>query len=269
MTLTASLSVFCTFTAPCSEIKLGGMPMIVTIHQPSYLPWIPFIEKGLRADVYVLLDHVQFEKNSAQNRNRIKTAQGELWLTVPVSRSSKTRILDVTIPPTAAGWNIKHRQSIEMNYSKAPFFQEVADTVFPILETPWKKLVDLNLALDRAFLSMALFSGRIVRSSEMKIIGSSSDLILSICRDLGADTYLSGVAGSDYLDLAAFETAGIKVLFQHYQHAEYPQRFPKVDFLPRLSALDLFMNVGTGDAAISHILKKSSWATAAELKKRD
>lgn len=239
--------------------------MIVTIHQPGYLPWIPFVEKGLRSDVYVLLDHVQFEKNSAQNRNRIKTSQGELWLTVPVSRSLKTVINDVTIPPSAKGWNIKHRQSIEQSYGKAPFFKQVADIVFPFFESPWEKLVDLNLAIDRAFLSMAGFTGRIVRSSEMNIAGASSDLILSICRELGAATYLSGIAGRDYLDLAAFEASGIQVLFQQYRHGEYPQRFPKVGFLPGLSALDLFMNVGTGNAAGSHILAHSLWLTSAEL----
>ena len=241
--------------------------MIVTIHQPSYLPWIPFIEKGLHSDVYVLLDHVQFEKNSAQNRNRIKTPQGELWLTVPVSRSLKTIILDVTIPPTAAGWNIKHRQSIEMNYRKAPFLRRSPILCSRFWKAPGRNYVDLNLALDGAFLSMAGFTGSIVRSSEMNIDETSSDLILNICRALGAQTYLSGIAGYDYLKLADFDASGIKVIFQQYRHAEYPQRFPKAGFLHRLSALDLFMNVGTGDAAINHILANSRWATATELEK--
>lgn len=242
--------------------------MIVTIHQPSYLPWIPFVEKGLRSDVYVILDDVQFEKNSAQNRNRIKTSQGELWLTVPVSRSLHTSILDVQISPTPKGWNVKHRQSIEQNYRKAPFFQRVADILFPLLESPGSRLVDLNLAVDKAFLAMAGFEGRIVRSSEMKIEGVSSERIVNICRELGADTYLSGIGGYDYLDLAAFEKAQIQVLFQQYQHGEYPQRFPKVGFLPRLSALDLFMNAGTGSDASEKILANSLWLTVAELEKQ-
>jgi len=239
--------------------------MIVTIHQPSYLPWIPFIEKGLRSDVYVLLDHVQFEKNSAQNRNRIKTAQGELWLTVPAARSSKTLISEVKIPPTAAGWDVKHRQSIEQNYRKAPFFKQVANIIFPILERPWENLVDLNLTIDKAFLSMAGFEGNIVRSSKMQIAGTKSELILNICRELGASSYLSGIAGYDYLNRAGFKASGIQVLFQQYRHSEYPQRFPKVGFLPRLSALDLFMNVGTGSAATAHILDNSCWLTAEDL----
>jgi len=242
--------------------------MIVTIHQPSYLPWIPFLEKGLRSDVYVMLDNVQFEKNSEQNRNRIKTAQGELWLTVPVSRDSQTLLSEVQIPPTETNWNAKHRQSIEQNYRKAPFFQQVAGTLFSILERSWKSLADLNLAVDAAFLEMAGFAGRIIRSSEMEIAGTSSERILNICRVLGANTYLSGVGGCDYLDLAAFGESQIQVLFQQYQHGEYPQRFPKVGFLPRLSALDLFMNVGVHDAAKNHILAHSRWLTAAELQKQ-
>ena len=89
--------------------------------------------------------------------------------------------------------------------------------------------------------------------------------IVQYCRELGADTYLSGASGRDYLDVEALEQAGINILFQDYHHGEYPQMFPKCGFLPRLSALDLFMNLGQGETVKEHILSNSCWQTSAEL----
>ena len=235
------------------------MSLTVTIHQPSYLPWIPFLEKGLQSDVYVMLDNVQFEKNSEQNRNRIKSAQGELWLTVPVSRQSDTPISEVVIPPEQRGWNRKHRRAIEDNYRKAPHFDAVGPPLLEILDRPWERLADLNLAVDRLFLDMAGFTGRVVRASELSVPGTNWERILGICQKLGAKRYLSGVGGRDYLNLPAFESAGVEVLFQNYQHKEYPQLFPKIGFLPRLSAVDLFMNVGPGERTREAILAGSRW----------
>jgi len=239
--------------------------MIVTIHQPSYLPWIPFLEKGLRSDVYVMLDNVQFEKNSETNRNRIKTGQGTTWLTVPISRQSHTLICEVQIPEAHAGWRRKHRRTIEENYRKAPHFDVVAPPLFNLLDRNWESLSPLNLAVDKLFLEFAGFSGRILSASEMEVPGTNWRKVLEICQALGADTYLSGLAGLDYMDLPTFDKAGIKVLFQQYEHGEYPQQFPKIGFVPRLSALDLFMNVGVGDTAKDFILSHSKWLTAAEL----
>jgi hypothetical protein len=238
--------------------------MIVTIHQPSYLPWIPFLEKGLRSDVYVMLDDVQFEKNSEQNRNRIKTSQGALWLTVPVSRRLGTFLSEVRIADEPRGWNLKHRHAIEGSYSKASCYGAVAPRLFELLDRTWPGLLELNLAVGRLFLEWAGFAGRIVLASELKIGATNWERILKICQAMGADTYLSGIGGLDYLNLSAFESAGIGVLFQHYQHGEYPQLFPKLGFIPRLSALDLFMNVGVGDIAREFILANSTWAPAAE-----
>jgi hypothetical protein len=239
--------------------------MIVTIHQPSYLPWIPFLEKGLRSDVFVMLDNVQFEKNSEQNRNRIKTEHGELWLTVPVSRNSETLLCDIEIPRTETAWIRKHRRTIEQNYRKAPYYPEVAEPLFALLQHGWTKLLDLNLAVDRLFLEMAGFGGRIVRASELNVSGSNWERLLNICRALDPQTYLSGISGHQYLNLDAFEAAGIQVLFQQYQHRDYPQRFPQAGFTPRLSALDLFMNVGIGAAARERVLAGSCWLTASQM----
>ncbi|MEX0936311.1 MAG: WbqC family protein [Pirellulales bacterium] len=239
--------------------------VIVTIHQPSYLPWAPFLEKGLRSDVYVLLDDVQFEKNSEQNRNRIKTAQGETWLTVPVALAGHTLIPEVNIAAGQATWARKHRRAIEDNYRKAPHFEAVAPPLFELLERDWQRLFDLNLAIDELFFGWAGMQGRVVGSSELAVEGSNWQRILNLCTKLGATTYLSGAAGFDYLDLAAFRQAGVEVQFQQYRHDEYPQLFPKAGFVPRLSALDLFMNVGTGEPARQAMVDRGGWLTADQL----
>lgn len=240
--------------------------MIVTIHQPSYLPWSPFLEKALRSDIFVLLDDVEFEKNSEQNRNRIKTAQGASWLTVPVNHHLHIRIPEVNIPEAQKTWNIKHRKAIEQNYARAPFYQTVAPALFSLFNREWPRLLDLNLAVETFFFELAGFRGRVVRSSELPVSGIKSDRILSICMALGAKTYLSGPAGIDYLDLGSFAEHGIEILFQHYQHGQYPQLFPKAGFIPRLSALDLFMNVGIGADAGQAIRAGGQWLSAAELR---
>ncbi|HYW78561.1 MAG TPA: WbqC family protein [Thermoguttaceae bacterium] len=233
--------------------------MIVTIHQPSYLPWIPFLEKGLRSDVFVLLDDVQFEKNSATNRNRIKTAQGATWLTVPVSRNSHTPICGVQIPAAQRGFFRKHRRTIEENYRKSPYFEIVADPLFDLLDRECSSLLDLNLQINRLWLKMAGYRGRVMLASQIDAGGTNWQRVLGICRTLGADTYLSGSSGADYLNLAAFDDAGIRVLFQHCRYVEYPQQFPKVGFVPRLSALDLMMNVGVAAECRRLILSYCEW----------
>jgi len=235
--------------------------MRVSIHQPSYLPWIPFMEKALQSDVFVLLDNVQFEKNSEQNRNRIKTAQGETWLTVPVQRQLHTLIPNVAIPESQPVWRAKHRKTIEMSYSRAPHFDQVSARLFDLLDREWKALLDLNLAIDALFFEFVGLQSRIVRASALPVSGENSDRILALCTELGAHTYLSGRAGADYLDLPRFVERGIEVLFQDYRHPEYPQQYPAIGFLPRLSSLDLFMNVGIGEKARAAIQQGGDWRT--------
>lgn len=239
--------------------------MIVAIHQPSYLPWIPFLEKGLRSDIYVFHDNVQFDKNGEQNRNRIKTPQGAAWLTVPVVRHTETLISEVQIAEAELGWARKHRRMIEENYRKAPYFDAIAGALFPLLERTWTSLCELNLAIDKLFLEWTGFSGKIVLASDLDITGTGWQRVLEICQAVGATTYRSGIGARSYMNVPAFEAAGVKTLFQQYHHAEYPQRFPQLGFIAGLSALDLFMNVGTGDVAREFILANSRWATLAEL----
>lgn len=216
--------------------------MIVSIHQPQYLPWLPYFDKILQSDVFVYLDHVQFQKNGVQNRNKIKTSQGEQWLTVPVRQKlgqsiESTEIVDARIFS-------KHLKSMESNYKKAPFFNEIFPLISETLESGFKTLGDLCCHSTDWVLDYLNYSGKRVKSSALDIDASNSEMILKICHQFDARTYLSGQGGKEYLDLEEFSKAKIAVEFQKYDYPEYGQLFPKLAFIPHLSMMDLLFNEG-------------------------
>lgn len=216
----------------------------VSIHQPGYLPWLGYFEKIARSDIHVFLDDVQFEKNSFDNRNKIRTAQEGIWLTVPVSSSGKfgeNRLNQVAIV-NQTDWNKKHWKTIHLNYFKARHFKEHAEFFESIYSKPWLKLVELNLEITKYVLTALGIRTQCVYASQIEKDGKKSDLVLSICKNLKADKYVSGTFGKDYLELDKFKDANIEVVFQDYEHPSYNQNFP--GFIPYMSVIDLLFNEG-------------------------
>lgn len=219
------------------------MGRVVSIHQPAYLPWLGYFDKIRRADLFIYLDSVQFQKQSFQNRNKIRTADGWTWLTVPVEtkgRLYETPLKDLPIN-NRVNWRRKHRAAIEMNYRKAPRFEPVMSLLERFYAREWERLSDLCYATMTAFNRELAVDTEIRKSSELDALeGSKSDLLLSICQAVGATSYLSGALGQTYLDVDSFERAGIEVQFQDYRHPVYAQLQP--DFLPNMAVIDLLMN---------------------------
>lgn len=217
--------------------------MRCVIMQPTYLPWLGYFDLIDQSDVFVLLDTVQFEKQSWQQRNRVKTPQGVTYLTVPVLQDLDNRIRDVEINPRV-DWRRKHWATIEQSYSRACHFAEFAATLRGIYTTEWNSLADLNITLIETFCDMLGMRPSLVRASELPPIQERrEELILAHCRHFGADEYLSPPGSRVYLcDETPFRDAGVKLRFQHYEHPTYPQRHG--DFVPYLSVLDLLLNVG-------------------------
>lgn len=220
--------------------------MITTIHQPEHLPWLGFFNKLSKAELFVILDSVQFEKNYFQNRNRIVGSNGVQYIGIPVSMTghmegtiASTRIAAATNPK----WKSKYLSTIRQSYSRYPYFSQV----FPILEAALNQQTDLlyeiNVAIFQGFADKMGFHPQYLRSSELGLTTLKSDLILDICQAVKAETYIAGPSGRDYLDMQSFADAGIKVVFNDYHHPTYPQR-RTLEFVPYLSALDLFMNCG-------------------------
>lgn len=223
--------------------------MIVAIHQPHYLPWLRYMAKMALADIFVFLDDVQYTKNGWQNRNRIKTANGWTYLTVPVHASVGDRILDVRVADDR--WRVQHWRSLQAAYGRAPYFRAHARFFEQFYAAPWERLVDLNLAsLD--YLRSALgVRTPWVPASSLGVNGEGSQRLLRICKELGATVYLSGAyAATNHLDLSAFHGSGVELALLGWTCPPYRQGHPKVGFIPDLSFVDLLFHEGEEAARI-------------------
>ena len=223
--------------------------MILTAHQPNYLPYAGFFHKVARADRFLVVDNVQFVKRGPfgwMHRNRIRTnsPQGWDWLSVPVLTKGKftQRICDAEIDP-AVPWARKHWKAIEWNYRRARYFGDYAAEFRGLYERPWARFTDLACAFIELLLRLLGVPRAFDRASALGVEGQSTGLVLNLCRAAGADTYLSGVHGRDYLDVPQFEKSGIRLVFQEFSCPEYPQCWPG-PFVPNLSVIDLLFNCG-------------------------
>ncbi len=215
--------------------------MILTAHQPAYLPWLGYFDKLIRSDIFIYLDSVQYEKNSFTNRNKIKTPHGELWLTIPVrTKNHMNRILKDIEIDLYKNWERKHLNSIYLNYKKARRFEICYPILEKLYQAKYKLLSDLCFEHLLFWLQVIGIKKNIVKSSELGVYSKKSDLILDLCRYFKADCYISGPLGKNYLEEEYFEKNGIKIEYQNYKHPVYPQLWN--DFLPHMSILDFWMN---------------------------
>lgn len=224
--------------------------MIVSVNQPAYLPWLGYFDRIARSDLHIVLDHVQFEKNSMTNRNQIRAGAEARMLTVPVRTAGRFGNLPINELEVAndTPWARKHWQAISQSYSKSAFFPDHQEFFREVYEETWQRLLPLIRRITGYLLVQLGIGTRLVSSAELGVSGTKSELVLNLCQHVGASTYLSGPLGRQYLDLAAFQDAGIEVLFHDYQHPEYGQRHP--GFLTRLSVIDLLFNQGPASLAI-------------------
>ena len=218
--------------------------MVISIHQPHYLPWLPYFSKIEKSDLFVFLDSVDFQKNGLQNRNEIKTAQGRHWLTIPVRHKSGQKISDTTINNTV-NWKKKHWQTLKSCYGKSDYFKCYEPYFESFYEQEWENLGDLNIKLTLIMMEWLGIDTPTLRSSDMGFTTSASDLVLDICRENGATHYISGTGAKNYLEIEKFDEEGIKVDFMENKlPLRYKQSFPKLDFMNDLSAIDMIFNCG-------------------------
>jgi hypothetical protein len=236
----------------------------IAIAQPTYLPWLGYFDLVDQVDKFVLLDTVQFEKQSWQQRNRIKTPTGLQWLTVPVVFRGRLgqSIVDVEIRE-AEFWR-DHLRAIELNYRRSPFFDRYFPALNELLRTasPGPRLADVTISLFRWLLETLGVTTPILRSSELAVSGKRTQLLAEICGLLGATTYISPLGSAVYLlnELPILTDRGIDVVFQHYEHPQYRQMFPP--FEAQASVLDLLFNEGENSLSIIRGGRRSPFAPA-------
>ena len=219
------------------------------ILQPSYLPWLGYFEQLAHADVFVFLDDVQYTRSDWRNRNRIKTARGPAWITVPVQRTGLQKTIADTYIDYTSDWPVRHLNLLRENYRHAPHFDEVMAIIERHLRARSARLMDLcvDLILDLANL-MALPVHTELASALGVRSADPHDRLIALCRAVGATEFYEGRAGADYLEPARFVQAGIDLVYQDYRHPEYTQSFPP--FVSHLSIVDLLFHHGREAGAV-------------------
>lgn len=223
--------------------------MICTIHQPNYLPYLGFFEKAYNADIFVLYDTTQFKKNDWQNRNKLCTANGWQWISMPILHDFGQKIFEVKIKDPEKNL-AKNWRSIKVIYGRAPFFKNYSPVYEEIYNSKNEYVADLNISIIKAAAEHLGLKTKFIRSSELpEITSTSTQALIDITNHVNADTYISGAEGINYLDMDLWNSTGLKIIFQKYTHPVYIQ-FNSPEFQPYMNILDLLFNCGPDSLSI-------------------
>ena len=215
----------------------------VAIIQSNYIPWKGYFDVINAADEFFLYDTVQYTRRDWRNRNRIKTAQGPQWLTIPVHGSRAHRIRDAQISDPL--WTERHWRTLSQAYARAPYFADYRDEIETLYASVEEELMlsAVNERFIRALCGLLGITTPIAQTADDSEHDSKTEKLLAVCIDAGATEYLCGPASRDYIEQWRFEEAGIAVSYADYSgYPEYPQLFGP--FLHEVTVLDLLFNTG-------------------------
>lgn len=218
--------------------------MKIGIHQPQFLPWLPYFLKIDACDYFVFLDTVDYQKNGLQNRNQIKSISGKQWLTVPVKNKLGQKINDVRIF-NSSNWKKKHLSTIDQLYSKSKFFEKYFLELKNIYNSEWDLLCNLNISIIKIIMRWLDIQTPFILASELEVSGKSNELILNICKKLKAKEYISGIGAKEYINTDLFKKNNIILNFKETQVIkEYEQLYSGQEFMNDLSVIDIVFNCG-------------------------
>lgn len=214
----------------------------VAILQSNYIPWKGYFDLISYVDEFIIYDDMQFTKNDWRNRNKIKTPQGLNWITIPVGSDNTRRIRDVIFVNN--DWRLKHCKTLEANYRKSPFFEEIFSFIKPILmDESLNSLTELNVSLIKSICSYLGILTPITYCWDYGLIEGKTGRLVDLCEKSKADVYVSGPAAKDYIDQALFDKSKIQLeWFEYPNYSEYPQLWG--EFQHSVSILDLMFNCG-------------------------
>jgi len=218
--------------------------MIVAALQPGYLPWLGFFDLMKRSDLFVIEDNLQYTKQDWRNRNRIRTAQGYAYLVVPVKRPSTSDRINEVLIDNDQPWRNRHWNLLRENYRKAPFWERYEHVLQDMFKREWEQLIDLDLWCIE-FLAEEFNINtptRLLSDIAVTFGPDKTRSLVDLTLAVGADTFLEGSSGRQFIDTAQFDTAGLGVEFQDYVCRSYRQQFGP--FISHLSAIDLLLNEG-------------------------
>jgi|TARA_Y100000294_G_scaffold36261_1_gene31746 hypothetical protein len=224
--------------------------MIVTIHQPDFLPWLGFFDRWKKSDLYIVLDDVQFIRRGWHHRDKIKTQNKIKWLTVPVQKKGRYHqaIKEVKIDQQE-NWNQKHLKTIQTAYKKAPNFDFVFGKLSEIYNREYNLLIEFNMDLLRLCSKMLDIDTPLVFASDFNVKSTGGQKLVDLVQSVGGKEYLTGSGSRDYLDEELFKKVGISVRWQEFEHPVYKQLYGS--FEKMLSVLDFLMMRDSDNSAIA------------------
>ena len=218
--------------------------MIISANQPYFCPYPGFFYKAWLSDVLVLLDEVQFPQGTTWlSRNRFKNDQGELWLTLPVwKKGLGLQAINQVNICREGRWPRKHLASLKIAYGNAPYLEEHVPFLYKMFSSEFTRLADLNVAVIHYLMACFQLDTKVVLQSELGVTAKGTRLLLELCRNLQATTFLTLAPAKKYLESDLFVQAGIELRPFTHVAPTYPQLWG--DFLANLSAFDLVLNCG-------------------------
>ncbi len=217
----------------------------VAISQSNYIPWKGYFDLINSVDEFILYDDMQFTRRDWRNRNKIKAKDGAQWLTIPVEvkgkyfqKISETHISD-------PGWGARHLQTIRANYARTPYFRDYAELFSDLyLNCSSLRLSEVNFTFLTAICDLLGIQTRLTWSHDYQLVQGKTERLVDLCRQVGAQHYVSGPSARAYIDDALFQQHGISVSYIDYAgYPEYSQRFPPFDHA--VSIIDLLFNTGS------------------------
>ncbi len=215
--------------------------MVVSIHQPDYVPYLGYFYKVHKSDVFVFLDNVQFSSSNMHHWNTVQSNGKTVRLKIPVEYSFGDKLTQVRCK-NELGWREKHLKILEDNYSNAPFFSTVFPEIREKLYEDYNSLAELNIKMNTFIIEKMGMKAKIVLASDIETNGKKEELVIDICRSLGGDTYISGNGAKDYQDEEHFNQNGIKLVYTDFEPTPYNQN--SENFVENMSVIDYLMNCG-------------------------
>lgn len=233
--------------------------MKVAMMQPAFLPWQGFFALVMEADTFIFLDDFQFSIQSYHQRNKLLVNQDSAdWYTVPVKKKEAFKKPQTEVfPNNTQDWVTKITKRIQQNYGKSPFYEQVTQTVLPLIQ-PHLSLAEINMGVITAIAKMLGHTKTFRKSSEIKATGERTTKVINLLEAVAASAYLSAAGAFNYMKDDGYRSmTDISVSFLNYTPKEYPQQKTKT-FISHLSTLDALFNIGPKETA-ALIKESTTW----------
>lgn len=215
--------------------------MVVGIHQPDYIPYLGLFYKMSQSDFWVFLDDVQFSSDNFHHWNRVKTANGECRLKIPVEQHFGD-LINAVRTRDELRWKEKHLKTLELSYAKAPYFKALYPKIRELILETYPNLAEQNITINSYIAEQFGILPRNVRGSELHLDSAKEARVIDICKAVGGDVYLSGNGARAYQVDEHFAAQGLELRYVDYHAFVYSQLWG--EFIPNLSVLDYIFNCG-------------------------